>query len=393
MRGPARRLTRSALHLVSRKTSLRTGTLGAHAMVRTMDTARNTLPTLWLLGKTGAGKSTIVQRLTGNPEAVVGSGYAPCTQSAQQYCYPEDQPVMRFIDTRGLGETHYDATADLAACEDASHALLLVARLDEPDQQVLIDALRAMGRKLARTPILVVHTGLEKVTDPAMRDRARVRVQQQLESALQRSLPQVGIDFPDAAADHLLEEQGLSALQSAIVELVPELVVVLDKQRAQSAEEQAFEAHRGRILGYASAAAALDLAPAVGLVAVPSLQGKMMHDLAQRYQVAWDARRAAEFLGALGSSFLYRYALGFAGRQLGKLIPVVGQTAGSAAAASVSFASTFALGRATCLYLYHSAQATHIDTEELQDAFRRAFREQQHSRSRMASTGTQDSSP
>ncbi|MGI9441201.1 MAG: hypothetical protein ACR2N1_01975, partial [Rubripirellula sp.] len=40
------------------------------------------LPTLWLLGKTGAGKSTLVQSITGNSQAEIGKGFRPCTRTA-----------------------------------------------------------------------------------------------------------------------------------------------------------------------------------------------------------------------------------------------------------------------------------------------------------------------
>ena len=129
------------------------------------------------------------------------------------------------------------------------------------------------------------------------------------------------------------------------------------------------------MLGYAGAAAAADLVPAVGLIAVPSVQGKMLHALAGRYGVPWDRRTAKEFLTVLGSSFLYRYALSLSGRQLVKLVPVYGQTAGAAAAASISFASTYALGRAACLYLFRRVAGEPVATEDLREAFRRAFDE------------------
>jgi uncharacterized protein (DUF697 family) len=46
-----------------------------------------------------------------------------------------------------------------------------------------------------------------------------------------------------------------------------------------------------------------------------------------------------------------RLAAGFGLRELAKLIPVYGQTAGAAAAAAMSFATTFAIGKAACYFL------------------------------------------
>src|SRR3712207_4708503 len=89
------------------------------------------LPVVWLLGKTGAGKSSVVRALTGLSEAEIGNGFAPCTRTAMRFDHPAGQPVMRFLDTRGLGEAGYDPAEDLATAEAASHLVLLVARLDD----------------------------------------------------------------------------------------------------------------------------------------------------------------------------------------------------------------------------------------------------------------------
>ncbi|MGI9569635.1 MAG: kinase, partial [Desulfobulbia bacterium] len=39
------------------------------------------IPTLWLLGKTGAGKSTLIQALTGDSQVEIGNGFQPCTRT------------------------------------------------------------------------------------------------------------------------------------------------------------------------------------------------------------------------------------------------------------------------------------------------------------------------
>ena len=193
--------------------------------------------------------------------------------------------------------------------------------------------------------------------------------------AIGREPPRVEVDFTDPADGFEDPDVGLAALRAALIELVPDLERALAVSDASDREGLAFAARRAEVLGYAGAAAAVDLVPAVGLVAVPSVQGKLLHSLAARYGVPWDRRTAKEFLTVLGSSFLYRYILSLTGRELAKLIPVYGQTAGTAAAASISFASTYALGRAACLYLFRRVAGEPVATEDLREAFRRAFDE------------------
>src|SRR4051812_27348765 len=45
---------------------------------------------VWLLGKTGAGKTAIVAALTGDPRAEIGPGFEPCTRTAGFYDVPAE---------------------------------------------------------------------------------------------------------------------------------------------------------------------------------------------------------------------------------------------------------------------------------------------------------------
>ncbi|NND92190.1 MAG: kinase [Granulosicoccus sp.] len=336
---------------------------------------RDTLPVLWLLGKTGSGKSSLIQRLTGDTRAEIGNGFEPCTQSAVLYDHPQDAPVMRFLDTRGLGEARYDPAADLAAASGGSHALLILTRVDDPAQEDVLSALRALHSSDQELAILHVHTALHTL-GPSELTRAIDFNTGQIATALHGAPPTVAVDFTDPDDGFDDPDVGLGELREAIIELVPDLSLVLSRIDGRDREESLYLAQRREIIGYASAAAAVDLVPAVGLVAVPSLQGKMLHALAGRYDITWDRRIATEFLAALGSGFLYRYVLSLGSRQLMKFIPVYGQSAGAAAAASISFASTYALGRAACLYLYRRKHHQALDPETLRAAFIEAFAEQ-----------------
>lgn len=337
---------------------------------------RQQVPVLWLLGKTGAGKTSVVQRLTGDSQAEIGNGFAPCTRSAAIYDYPNAQPVMRFLDTRGLGEAHYDPHEDLSACKNRSHAVLVLSRVDDTDQSLVLDALRTLGSASKSLPVLHIHTALHAVEDANSRQRAMQFNHQKLEESLKRSIANIDVDFTDPADGFDASDVGLEQLRQAIVDLVPELSRVLQHREASDTEQRIFLAQRSEVLGYASAAAAIDIMPAIGLVAVPSLQGKLLHSLARRYEIAWSTRMASEFLAALGTSFLYRYAVSLMTRELIKFVPVYGQTAGTAAAASISFASTYALGRAACMWFYKKQAGEALDPETLRKTFRQAFSEQ-----------------
>ncbi len=358
------------------------------AVAELLAARRLAVPVVWLLGKTGAGKSSIVQRLTGDDSAEIGNGFAPCTRHSRVYDHPGQAPVMRFIDTRGLGEPDYDPREELAACRSTSHALLLVVRLDDPDQSAVLDALRLIGKELSEVPLLLVHTASHAVPDADERRRAMQHVQLQIDAVCGKDVPSVSIDFTDEEDGFDDPDMGLPDLREAIIGLVPELHDVLLEQATSGSELALFQQRRNEILGYASAAAAIDLVPAVGLVAVPSLQGKLLHSLAQRYDLAWTRQHSREFLTALGSTFLYRYALSMMARQLGKLIPVYGQSVGAAAASSISFASTYAIGRVACLYLHHRVQHIDIDRAALQAAFREAFDEKKHAPESVAEPDT-----
>jgi len=348
-------------------------------LTEVLNTRANTVPVLWLLGKTGAGKSSIIQRLTGDSKAQIGNGFEPCTSTANMYDHPHSAPVMRFLDTRGLGEASYDPSEDLQQCRQASHVLVLVTRVDDQSQASLTDALKKISRLTSSTPILHVHTALHSVEANALHS-AITHNQTQVETALGFKVARVSIDFTKHEDGFDDPSRGLSELQSALIDQIPTLATLMSKTDLGDAESNIFSANRKQVLGYSSAAAAVDIVPAVGLIAVPSLQGKMLHTLAGRYGLTWDKQLITEFVAALGSGFIYRYAISLLSRQAAKFVPVYGQSVAAAAAASISFASTYALGRAACLYFYKRSTHQTVDPEALRTAFTEAFESEKNAK-------------
>ncbi|MCC5968885.1 MAG: GTPase domain-containing protein [Pararhodobacter sp.] len=333
------------------------------------------LPTLWLLGNTGAGKSSLVRELTG--EAEVGSGFAPCTRTARAFDFPAGLPVLRFLDTRGLGEAGYDPAEDLAAAEKGSHAVLIVMRLDDPAQGMVAEALRTLRKRRPKIPVLVVHTGADLVRDPGTQARARGQAQALIEVAAGGPLPAVTLALPDEGATNQLAE-GMDDLRARLGEMLPELTLLLMRERAWNEEAARFLTLRPTVLWYAGAAGASDAAPLVGTISVPALQGAMLHALARRHGLEWTTARIALFASALGTGAIVHFAASHILRQGVKLVPVYGQTLGAAAAAAASFAATYALGRAASAWLYRTGRGETLDAEDLRHLYDEAFTTARH---------------
>ena len=330
------------------------------------------LPVLWLLGKTGSGKSSIVQQLTGQSRAEVGNGFRPCTRESSFFDYPSEHPILRFLDTRGLGEVDYDAKEDIEALGSKSHALLVVTRILDGEQSAVLSTLKQIRKSashIRRSAIIAVHTGADEVTDEHDRHRAIQTRQQSIEKAWGASVDFCATGFGVQGDSPVLNDLGADELRELIAQKVPELSIWLRKSAHRDAEHENFEKLKTEVLWYSGTAAASDAIPLVGLVSVPAIQGKMLHSLAQRYGVDLSSRNFSEFTAALGTSFALRYATSLGARQLAKLVPGYGQLAGSAFAVTVSYASTYALGRAACSYLYHKKTATVIGDGGLRDVY------------------------
>ena len=326
------------------------------------------VPTLWLLGKTGAGKSSLVQALTKTDGAEIGNGFSSCTRTSKAFDYPQVDPVMRFLDTRGLGEVDYDPSEDLAVINTSANVALIVMRLDDPAQgaiAVVLANIRTANRKL---PIIVVHTGSDLVTDDSARVRVQSSNQRVIEKAWGATLPSVTLDLSEPAATDL------SALAGELVKILPCVVMFLDAENVSNDEEAEFAKNHSLILGYARGAAATGAVPLVGAFSVPALQLAMLSALAGRYEVEWSTRRLAELCGALGTGILGGQAMAFAAREASKLVPVVGQTVAPVASAAWGFASTWALGRVAAWWLYKLRAGHPIDEGELRSRFAAAMK-------------------
>ena len=354
-------------------------------------------PVVWLLGKVQSGKSSIVEALTGSSAAEVGNGFKACTPFSRIYDFPPEAPSVRFLDTRGLGEAGYDPHEDLAFAEAQAHLLLVVMRALDVEQGAVLDVVGQVRRRHPDWPILVAQTALHdayphghdhiqpypfdaqgRPTSALPGDLARtLAFQRTLLDGMPGSgtIAFVPVDFTRPGDGFEPRHYGLETMRDALLHVAPAAIAAA-LTPADTGGARAIRA-RGHILGYAAAAAAADVVPVAGIVAVPGIQAKMLHSVGAIYGVEWDRRTFGEFTAALGTGVVVRTLTTFGVRELAKLVPVYGQTAGAAAAAAMSFATTYALGMAAIYFLRQRERGQPTDkgvVEAYRQGLRDAFR-------------------
>mgnify|MGYP003669494365 CR=1 FL=1 len=132
-------------------------------------------------------------------------------------------------------------------------------RYDDPVQTPVIDAVIDAVRA-TRLPVLLVFTGADLLPN----DIAQERVRAGLRKAIGRDLPFVSLALPPEGM-----VTGLEALLDALDSFMPRAAAAL--RRAD--EARSFAKLKPLVLRYAAMAGASDVAPVVGMAAVPAAQG------------------------------------------------------------------------------------------------------------------------
>lgn len=369
-------------------------TLGQAGMEKARERAEATAPVVWLLGKTGAGKTAIVAALTGDPRAEVGKGFEPCTRTAAFYDVPPEAPLLRFFDTRGLGEASYDPSNDMAWCEHQSHLVLVVMQIADPVQDMVLRPLRAVRRRHPDWPVVVAQTGLHRLYRPGMQhpsvypytggpeDEGQPALPPALRQALAHQRQQferlpgppprfVAIDFtlPEDGFSPL--DFGLEALWRALEEAGCSAFEGLRSARADADSDQIRARARPLIYGHGAAAAGAGAVP-VPIVGIGGLAGAiaiMLRSLAIRYQTPWTPRTFAQFSAAVGGGALSWWMLRYGLREALKFVPMVGALAAGGLNAAAAFGISIAIGEAACVWLAHQRRGLTAPTEEVRRAF------------------------
>ncbi len=324
-------------------------------------------PVVWLLGKAQSGKTSVVSQLTGEAHGVIGNGFQAATRHSSVYDFPAVLPLVRFLDTRGLGDVaDYDPTEDIAWAEGQAHALLVVLRAEDLTPDPVLDVLRAVRKRHPNWPVLVAQTRLHDLygrgaghslpypfdgteADASLPDLSpelsrALAAQRRLFAGLPGPPPQfIPVDFTQADAGLAPRDYGADALWEALQRGLPEAYL-----RLHQAPDPAADARWRVVMPWSLAAAGADAVPVpfAGGLAASGLQARMIQTVARRFGVAMDAELWKKFIRLLGLSFGLRYGGKFLVRQAVKTVPV----AGTAMVALWAFSITFALGEAAIYF-------------------------------------------
>jgi len=344
------------------------------------------VPVFWLLGKTQSGKTSLIQAITGNDRAEIGNGFQPCTKTSVFYDFPSrSHPMIRFLDTRGIGETSYDPNEDLAWCAGQAHLLLVVLRALDMNQAEVVAAVHKIHAQHPNWPIVVVQTSLHEgyLTPQAEHIQPYPYQQTPFPAQVPHALAQVllhqrdwfkllpahfvAVDFTQIEDGYQPIDYGLNSLWEVIETVLPDSVIGLLRGSEQHKELLDFHAQQAHphIIGYALMNAGVGAIPAVGLPLALAVQAKLFHSIASIYGLELTRRLYTEFTALLGAGV----GAGLLARQLLSLVPVYGW----AVAGAYSGAMTYALGQVFCVYLYGVKRGALPDRDMLKKVYDEAF--------------------
>jgi len=360
-----------------------------------LEKARRSMPTplFWLLGKSQSGKTSIIRALTGSTKAAVGNGFRACTKSASVYAFPTEEEVfLRFLDTRGLGEVHYDPSDDIRAFAEQAHLVLVVMKAMDHAQRCIVEPLRQVRKAHPNWPVIVVQTCLHEgyrtphmphlmpypfgggALPGALPEDLRRSLTAQRDWFAGESVRFVPVDFTQPEDGFQPETYGVEALWEAIHASVPDGVwAMLREMRAvrKRLSNEFFRVAHRQVLAHSFVAAGAGAipVPTIDLSLTLAVQAKMFHALASVYRQPISVARMAEVSSALGTGFLFRYAGKFVLRWPLKLFPPLGTPVGAA----FSGASTYALGQVLCVYFSRVQAGDQPRPEELRRLYKEHF--------------------
>ncbi|MDX2303096.1 MAG: GTPase [Microscillaceae bacterium] len=336
-------------------------------------------PKIMILGRRGAGKSSLVNAIFAEPIAEVGSVTSQ-TGQAQWYAYQSHRGTLKILDTRGLGDHTRPESANFQEAIDEIKAVL---RTDYPDVILFLCKAKEVDSRIAedirniqlilehirlyhryQVPVLALVTQVDEldpidVISPPYDDHEKqTHITQALE-ALSRafdrqSLPLMHV-LPVSAYARFKDGKLLSQRYWNIDLLIEYLVEVLPKNaqlelarlsRVRSVQRQTARLIIGSSATLCAGIAAIPL-PIADIIPLTSAQIAMVTGIAFIAGRELNQQSALEFLAALGVNIGAGFAMREISRAIAKFILPGG---GSLISSGIAFATTWGIGEAAISY-------------------------------------------
>ena len=366
-------------------------------------------PKLMILGRRGAGKSSLVNAVFGRRMAAVGSVLSE-TGRPTWYSYKGPQGEMKILDTRGLGDRTRPESANFqdaldevraALADEWPDAILFLCKAKDVDSHIAqdvanIQAVRAFIAEKHRyqAPVVAVVTQVDELdpkrVEPPYEDETKRRNIQTAVRTIEEALTERGIELARVVpvstyAEYESASEGAEGARRVydnywnIEELVDYLVEVLPRsaqvQMARLAQLRVVQEKLARKMTAAAAAVAGGIGavpvPVADILPITALQIGLVTGIGYLSGREMSKRTAREFLVALGANVGAAFVLREGARALAKF---VFPGAGSAISAGVAFAGTWALGEAAIAYFIEKRPI-----EEARERFRRKKKEKEES--------------
>lgn len=316
---------------------------------------RNITPRIVVAGKTGVGKSSIINVLLG--EDILETGVIPTTKEEQEMSWRTPKGELIVVDFPGFGEaeaaSYEEKVREIAASK--GHLLLLVLKADdralEKETQFLEQWQKANRDQI---PTLVVVNQIDKISpvrdwnpqtlhlnDPQSEKEKNISAYLSYVSSLEsfKNFKLLPFSAGESAADEA-NQYGVDSLISEIFEILPESarteLARLAREKGGLQERQAGDI----IKKYSATAFGIVLAnplPIADALPLSALQILMIIHLGRLYNIQITRGIAAGLASAVGATFAGRAAF----QVLISAIPGLKNLAGPPLAASL----TFTIGR------------------------------------------------